>query len=334
MLIHEFVTGGGLAGEAIPPSWKAEGQAMRRALAEDFATLDGVNVVITLDLSLPDEPGPWRVERVGPGEEPATFARLARECDLVLCVAPETGGVLEDRARTIVGRTLGCSPEAIALCADKIRLGEHLRELGVETPRTLRVVPSEGLPRDISYPAVLKPIDGAGSLDTFLLEGPDSLPASALAMKEAILQPFVSGDPLSASFLIPREREPIWIGLGRQRMMRDDGAFHYEGGDVPWEIGDGLEELRSLLLRVVKAIPGLGGWIGIDLIHDPTTGRVTVLEINPRVTTSIIGWRRLANGQGGLAALWLGREQGEFCVPKGRTARFLADGDVQVEESP
>ena len=117
VFIHEFVTGGGFAGKALPLSLAAEGSAMRRALAEDFAGLNGVRVVMTLDSCLPDEPGLATIVRVGPGEEPATFARLAREADYTLCVAPETGGVLRDRARTILdvgGRSLGSSPESIA----------------------------------------------------------------------------------------------------------------------------------------------------------------------------------------------------------------------------
>ena len=194
VLIHEFVTGGGLAGEVLPPSWAAEGRAMRLALAEDFAGLVGVTVTMTLDTRLPDGPGPWTTVRVGPGDEPATVSRLAAEHDYTLCVAPETGGVLEARARWIEsagGRSLGSSPEAVALCADKVRTGDHLRSIGIPTPSSLRVVPRDGLPRGAPYPAVLKPIDGAGSLSTFFLESPDDLPADALAMDRAILQPFV-----------------------------------------------------------------------------------------------------------------------------------------------
>src|SRR3954454_13983279 len=130
VFVHEFVTGGGLSGEELPPSWAAEGRAMRRALAEDFSLLPGVRVVMTLDSRLPDEPGPWSAVRVGPGEEPDLFASLASESEYTLCVAPETGGIREARARAISrvgGRSLGCGPEAIALCADKLRLSELLR---------------------------------------------------------------------------------------------------------------------------------------------------------------------------------------------------------------
>ena len=45
--------------------------------------------------------------------------------------------------------------------------------------RRVAVVPSEGLPELARYPAVLKPVDGAGSVDTFYLEGPGDLPETA-----------------------------------------------------------------------------------------------------------------------------------------------------------
>ena len=39
VLVHEWVTGGGLAGMPLPASWEREGSAMRRAIARDFAAL-------------------------------------------------------------------------------------------------------------------------------------------------------------------------------------------------------------------------------------------------------------------------------------------------------
>src|SRR5215218_5633660 len=87
VLVHEWVTGGGLAGSDLPPSWAAEGGAMRRAIASDFAGLPDVRVVMTLDARLPEEPGPWTVVRVGPGAEPGEFSRLAAGADWTALIA-------------------------------------------------------------------------------------------------------------------------------------------------------------------------------------------------------------------------------------------------------
>src|SRR4051794_17830316 len=81
ILIYEGVTGGGLAGQPLPPSWAAEGHAMRRAIAGDFASLGDVQVVMTLDARFEQENGPWTVVPVNPGEESQTLLRLAAEVD-------------------------------------------------------------------------------------------------------------------------------------------------------------------------------------------------------------------------------------------------------------
>src|SRR5687767_11599539 len=96
VLVHEWVTGGGLAGSLLPASWAEEGRAMRRSIARDFASVPHVRVVVTLDDRLPDDPGPWTVVRVGPGEEPDQFSALAARSDFTALVAPEPGGVLAD----------------------------------------------------------------------------------------------------------------------------------------------------------------------------------------------------------------------------------------------
>src|SRR3954467_7002884 len=144
ILVHEWVTGGGLAGRTLPPSWAAEGHAMRRAIARDFAAVPGVRVVVTLDDRFPEdeEAGPWAFVRIGPGEEDATFARLASEAHYTAPTAPETDGILAARARTIErvgGRSLGSSPSAIELTGDKLRLARHLAGRGVAPPGWMHV---------------------------------------------------------------------------------------------------------------------------------------------------------------------------------------------------
>ena len=324
ILVHEFVTGGGLAGSDLPASWASEGGAMRRALAEDFSSLDDVSVVMTLDARLPDEPGPWQIVRVGQNEEVETFARLAAECDYTLCVAPETGGVLAERARIIEhvgGRSLGSRPESIAVCGNKLQTAEHLQRLSIETPISIRVVPRNGLPRDHPYPAVLKPIDGAGSMDTYFVESPDDLPDSALTMSEALLQPFVPGRAMSAAYLVSNEGVAWLVGLAEQYVEIVNSRFVYRGGRVPARIG---EEMRLPM----SMISTLRGWVGVDFVWNESLGRAIVLEINPRLTTSYVGWREVAPDRGYLARHWLPSTDPGSIKPTISVA-FTADGHIE-----
>ena len=74
---------------------------MRRAIARDFASLQGVRVTVTLDERFNKDPGPWSITPVGPGDEVRMLEYLAAESDYTVLIAPETGGVLAEQTRTL-----------------------------------------------------------------------------------------------------------------------------------------------------------------------------------------------------------------------------------------
>ena len=185
------------------------------------------------------------------------------------------------------------------LTGNKARLADWLQARGIATPSCRTVVPAAGLPPDASYPAVLKPVDGAGSVDTYWVAHAGDLPLTALAMPVALLQPFYAGIPMSASFLVAEERAWL-IGIGRQRTAIRGGRFAYQGGLIPVPCG----QAEPLLRRAVESVAGLRGFVGVDFFWEPELGETTVLEINPRATTSFVGLGRLLPA-GHLAAVWL-----------------------------
>jgi predicted ATP-grasp superfamily ATP-dependent carboligase len=336
VLIHEWVTGGGLAGQSLPPSWAAEGHAMRRAIAGDFARLPGVRVLVTLDERFDERPGPWSITPVGPRDEVAVLQYLAAESHYTVLIAPETDGVLADRTRAIEGMNtlgLGSSARAIAFAGDKLRLGQYLSYRGITTPPCLRVIPGQGLPADFRYPGVLKPIDGAGSQDTYLVRAADALPEQARTMPVALLQPLVRGVPYSASFLVGRDGRAHLIAAGRQHVEIREDRFFYRGGTVPVPprgVADGPR-------RAVESVAGLRGFVGVDYIWDEVAERATVLEINPRPTTSYVGLARWLP-PGALGQAWLqvvvgigGTERYHPVFPDAdpkKTVTFAADGGM------
>jgi predicted ATP-grasp superfamily ATP-dependent carboligase len=303
ILVHEWVTGGGLSGRPLPPSWAAEGHAMRRAIARDFACLPGVHVVVTLDDRFADEPGDWSLVRVGLDPEETVFPRLSAEADYTVLIAPETDDILAQRARTIErvgGRSLGSTPAAIALAGDKLRCGQHLAELGIATPPSRRVFPGQGLPSDFPYPAVLKPIDGAGSQATYLIRDPAACPEEARGLSVGLLQPLVAGTAMSASFLVGRDGRARLIAAGQQYMKIHEDRFVYCGGMLP-VLAQGVDDGPR---RAAESIPGLCGFIGVDYLWDDVGRCATVVEVNPRPTTSYVGLAKWLS-PGTLARAWL-----------------------------
>jgi predicted ATP-grasp superfamily ATP-dependent carboligase len=262
---------------------------------------------------LPDDPGPWRLIRIGAGENAERISDLARSADYTILIAPETSGILARLTRDLRqagARNLGSTAEAVELTGNKARLAEWIQSLGIDTPLTRTIDPSIGLPADTVYPAVLKPLDGAGSVDTFYLSNAQSLPEDARTLAIALLQPFVAGVPMSASFLAGADGRAWLIGMGRQRMAIKNGRFQYRGGTIPAPCPDGATQLRGS----VESITGLHGYVGVDFIWDPDRRHITLLEINPRPTTSYVGLSRILPA-GLLARAWL-----EACAPTVRGA--------------
>lgn len=352
--IYEYISGGGLAGHDLPASLAREGRAMLHAVAHDMAQIPDLTVLTTLDPRLLDtcaaalrekltdeQARRIHIHPLGPGNEPDTFLALATQSDWTLVIAPETDGVLAERCRWVEragGRLLGPSPSAVQLAADKFALSEHLRRHGVPAVPGRLVRPAQGLPDDFRYPAVLKPRFGAGSQQTFLIRDATSATDIAqAAVREgltdnAILQPYIPGTPASVSFLIgPRATVPL---LPATQRLSPDGRFRYEGGRLPLP-----EPLRSravtLARRAVDAVPGFLGYVGVDLIlaADEPHGerRDVVVEINPRLTTSYVGLRALAETN--LAAAMLDIAAGKLPLLRWKpgSVTFDAGGHVTLE---
>jgi predicted ATP-grasp superfamily ATP-dependent carboligase len=108
-----------------------------------------------------------------------------------------------------------------------------------------------------------------------------------------VVQPFIPGTPMSASFLVGSDGEAWLIGVGVQQTVVRDGRFNYLGGTLPTP----CPEAVPLLKRAVEAIAGLRGFVGVDFIWSADKRHVMILEINPRPTTSYVGLSYLFSGR-------------------------------------
>ncbi|MBY0461089.1 MAG: ATP-grasp domain-containing protein, partial [Gemmataceae bacterium] len=245
-------------------------------------------------------------------------------------IAPETAGLLARCAETVEdewhrGRLLGCTREAIELTSDKLTLAHHWKAHGVRTPATSDRAPT---PCEL-FPVVWKPRDGAGSADTFLIRDRFEL-AAALAtsgpQRPMILQEFVHGKAASVAFLCgPHEAIPLVPAF---QTLSADGRLKYLGGELP--IPPDLATRAVTIARAaVGCVPGLFGYVGVDVVlgDSPDGSGDHAIEINPRLTTSYLGLRRLAGFN--LAAAMLAVARGEPVAPapwKNEVVRFGAGG--------
>jgi predicted ATP-grasp superfamily ATP-dependent carboligase len=299
IFVYEFVCA---AGVEAPASLAREGRAMLDAVLHDFGRCRGVRTTTLLPAP---PPAGWpnnTVVRAGREEEQERFVDEARRADYTLVIAPEFDGLLWERCRRVEEcgrRLLGPSSDAVRLTGDKLRLADHLRRHGVPTPPTFPWRPGRDDSPPASFPLVCKPRYGAGSQATFLVRDRDELGAAARATAdeawrgEMIAQPYHAGSAASVSFLVGRE-VTLALPTTAQRLS-DDGRFRYLGGEVP--LPATLNHRAQQLARhALDAVAGLFGYVGVDVVLADSVGDDVVIEINPRLTTSYVGLRRLARG--------------------------------------
>jgi predicted ATP-grasp superfamily ATP-dependent carboligase len=306
--LYEWATGGGLVGEpgALPMSLVREGATMAGALAADLVRIEGGRVsalrdprVLQLALS-----GCEVIDVQSAAEHWEQFERLAATADATILIAPEFDGILLKTAKRVVecgGRLLSPTPEFICVAADKHATCLRLAATGVPTPDGIVLQPDQKLPTDFAYPAVLKPVYGAGSQDTQLVAGPyDEPPPYAWPRR---LEKYVPGLAASVAVLCGPAGSVSLIPC-KQRLS-DDGRLRYLGGELP--LAGGLTDRAvDLGTRALAALPATVGYVGIDLVlgRDPGGSDDVVIEVNPRLTTSYVGLRAAA--QSNLAeATWL-----------------------------
>jgi tyramine---L-glutamate ligase len=334
ILLYEFVTGGGWHAHAsVPPpaTLAAEGSAMLRALAADFAAIDGVLVDVVRDARYRhlELPSCTIHEVTNADEERAALARISAAADWTLVIAPEFSGYLYQRCRAVEiagGRLLGPGSQLVALTSDKQSTAEHLQRHGVGVPTGVALAPFARLPENFEYPAILKPRDGAGSqgIEPIACWRADRVNGTSPAR----LETYCRGTAASVAILCGPHRSmalpPCSQSLG------GEGGFSYLGGSLPLppNLANRATELAT---RALNGLTGRLGYLGVDLVlgREATGAEDVVIEINPRLTTSYVGLRALCDGNlaAAMLAIAAGRDV-ELCWKSG-PIHFTAAGDLR-----
>jgi predicted ATP-grasp superfamily ATP-dependent carboligase len=304
----EFFSGGGLARVSLPASLAREGDLMLASLVRELAEVPGVEVVASRDPRLPLLPGCSTILPL-PGEDTASlYARGLAATDAAWPTAPESGGALEWFARETVvsGKALlGCAPAVVGLTASKRATARALDRAGIPAVPTFA---RHDQPRAIPGPWVVKPDDGAGCEGMErVCDGAAALERLRAGPERLVAQPWIEGESLSLSMICARGAARL-LACNRQVIALRDGRIGLERILVN-AVPDHEGYWARLANRIAAAIPGLWGYVGVDLVLTPA-GPV-VLEINPRLTTSYCGLRAaLGINTAALVLALLGTEGG------------------------
>ncbi len=336
VFLYEWSTGGGLVEEPgpLPASLLAEGAAMLTALAGDLLAIEGTRVSLLRDLRL-DDLGPAGCEICeihSSAHQREEIERLAAEADHTLVIAPEFDDLLRSGlglVRNAGGRAIAASDDFVSLASDKHRTALRLAEAGVRVP-SAKLLPAdeEKLPADSVYPAVLKPVCGAGSQHTLLVAGPHDEPPPYPWPRR--LERYCPGTAVSVAFLCgPSHR--VSLPACRQHLT-SDGRFGYLGGSLvlETELADRASRLATLAM---EALPPALGFVGVDMVLGKTAdgSEDYVIEVNPRLTTSYVGLRAATDDN--LATAILDNAAGIVSRPCFRYEPLEFDADGAVRQS-
>lgn len=295
ILVFEYITGGGLAGQALPVSLLTEGRMMLQALLDDLKFLPNLPVLLPLDdrcvnVALPHNTEVVPVTQVDDINQ--VLVDLIQQAGLVWLIAPETDGILVNLAKIVTRHQkilLLSQPETLAICANKLFTYHCLLTNGIPAVETLSLAGLNNPP----FPAcVIKPVDGVGCEGSLIIAHPSDYAAAIenlLHHESLLVQPLLAGPVLSLSCLFKQGRGWL-LCCNQQHVTVRQNRFSLRACLVN-AADPQLALYQELVDRVAVAIPGLWGYIGIDIIETPDQGPL-ILEINPRLTTSYVGIRQ------------------------------------------
>lgn len=277
ILIAEFAVATDIEKSLIP-----EGAAMLKTLAESFVRV-GHEVYY-----------PAAGTEIGAGTALKSTAesfrqvveREAKKCDAGLIIAPD--GMLPELNRILEENTvnLGCSPEAAACCADKLRCTEILKKAGINAPEIVQEA-KEGK----KY--VIKPRFGCGAEATYLVTEFEK-------NEEFIASEYIEGEHLSVSLVAGKK--PLPLTVNRQFIEFDEkegkegenpektgvSGIKYNGSLTPYQTSR-KEELYEAAISAVKCLD-CSGYVGVDIVLSDLP---YVVDVNPRPTASLFGISRV-----------------------------------------
>ena len=193
-------------------------------------------------------------------------------------------------------RVIGVEPDAIKRGEDRLAFNETMAELGIEMPKSriaYSVEGAENIAAELGYPVVVRPaytMGGTGGGFAYNVEELRVIASrgiSASMIGQVLIEESVEGwEELELEVIRDSKNQMITVCF-----IENVDAMGVHTGDsyctAPMlTIDEALQKrLQELSYKVVEKIGVIGG-TNIQFAHDPKTGRVVIIEINPRTSRS------------------------------------------------
>jgi len=315
ILVFEYITGGGFNKQELPDSLANEGRLMLHALLDNLRSCaengneSCIELVVMLDNRFIGSVNTAGFDTVIIKPEQNShdeFVRLVQDCDAIWPIAPEFDGILQTLCQTVElsGKKLLTSPaRAVAVTGNKFKAYQHLKQHQIATVPTRMFtgaewesnsdsqhITQELVESSAASPTckieqwLVKPVDGAGCADSYILTDSKDFELIHSRKGRYVIQPHLQGKKTSLSCLF---KQGIgWLLCANLQQFNIINQQYHLSKIIVNHYSD-LSEYRNLVDNIAHALPELWGYAGIDLIETPE--QRFVLEINPRLTTSFVG---------------------------------------------
>ncbi len=283
IFLFEYVTCGG----PVPEEIVVEGLGMFESLYSGFSKFAKVNSFIkpefqeSLSLDLPSFQEEDFME---------SFTHFSEKSEYSLVVAPEDDGLLLELTRLIDrsgSENLGSKAKGVKIASNKWKTYQFLKNK-VNMPETSK--------KPLNPPFLIKPERSCGGEGISVVDSDEYVEEIP---KGFIAQEIIHGSNLSVSLIVGDEIKVLSIN---GQLIEN---FRYKGAEVPFkfltmedkstgvlEITEIVEQVKELAVKAVEIIPGLHGYVGVDIICPPS-GEPYVIEVNARLTTPSIIFDRV-----------------------------------------
>lgn len=222
----------------------------------------------------------------------AVLPNLGGQTALNLCSELSKRGVLDQYRVKVIGVQI----DAIERGEDRITFKETMNRLGIDMPHSkaaYSVSEAEEIARELGYPVVIRPAYTMGGTGGGLVNNVSELRTIA---NRGIAASMVGQILVEESVLGWEELELEVVRDSKNQMItvcfiENIDAVGVHTGDsfcaAPMlTISSELQQrLQKYAYTVVEAIEVIGG-TNVQFAHDPKTGRVVIIEINPRTSRS------------------------------------------------
>ncbi|TYO93928.1 carbamoyl-phosphate synthase large subunit [Desulfallas thermosapovorans] len=222
----------------------------------------------------------------------ALLPNLGGQSALNLCSELDKAGVLEQYNVKVIGVQI----DAIERGEDRIAFKETMNRLGIEMPRSkpaYSVEEAEKIAQELGYPVVIRPAYTMGGTGGGLVYNVEELRTVA---NRGISASMVGQVLVEESVLGWEELELEVVRDAKNQMLTV--CFIENIDPMGVHTGDSFctapmltispelqQRLQKYAYAIVEAIEVIGG-TNVQFAHDPKTGRVVIIEINPRTSRS------------------------------------------------